>query len=734
MATGNERLLRMQQMQAQEQQGPEVPTAEIRVSPRLLRMQQMQAQEVPPEQPQAPQEQGGFGQTISNIMAYPGQLISGESQETDESRGLPEFSTTPGVTTGDFGNDLKIAASNVFVMDPEARKDIIKANFPGVKIYDDKKGNTIIELPDGRKTLLNKPGFSSQDAMGLVGTIASYWPSTKLAGLIKPVVIKGVARPVATRVAGAAALDYATDQALQAGERALGSEQEISQARSLIAGVTGGLAETVGPAVRGLSAGRKAKKLGVDIADYEDALRSHKQSTEISEDLGVDFSRAQQTRDITDLHRASKSAESPGGGAFAMDFLEKQSRDLDAALYRKLDALAPAENVGEAAANIRDASALILKGKMRAIQKEAAPLYKEAFRDTSQVSLPKTDTLIREQMAKFGAKSPKGKAIRIAKGAIEDVPKGGSRNLEFLDSSKKTIDDAAREAKRAGQSELKGELDKVRRTLMDEVDKVGKVGDELSPYAKARAIYSSDAPAVKKLENGFLGRLASTEDMNLERIPSQIFGEKGTLVNPAKMQQIRKEIEAVNPQLWRDITRTQFEIQLSKVSSEVGESKVIENIPAQLHAKLFGNSARKNVMYAAMDPETAKSFRYLEQGLKRAKVGRPGGSQTDIRKRLADEDIKGIRGAIGNFLMNPREAGVSGVARLTTGMSKEARQRVRERALAKVMFDPKWKPHLEELRKVNSGTQRAGAMLKGMLDKSLSEFGKPAAQILNPEN
>lgn len=709
---------------------PVVPTAEVETGD-LMRtlIERKQAREA--QQPQAPQEQGGFGQTLSNVLSYPGQVATGikkawtgEDRRTPEIEGLKEVSLMGNLSDDPLAN-VKMGLAS-YLTSGQARADIIEENLPGSKVATDEKGNMILTLPNGKQGVLNAPGASPQDVLGVIGDIAAFWPATKLATLGK----LGLAAKATIAGAGAAVTEYG----LQKGAQEIGSEQPIDPTRIAVSGVLGVGAEVVGPLVKGTLAKRKAKKLGVDIADYEDALRSHKQSTEISEDLGVDFSRAQQTRNITDLHRASKSAESPGGGAFAMDFLEKQSRDLDAALYRKLDALAPAENVGEAAANIRDASALILKGKMRAIQKEAAPLYKEAFQDTSQISLPKTDTLIREQMAKFGAKSPKGKAIRIAKGAIEDVPKGGSRNLEFLDSSKKTIDDAAREAKRAGQSELKGELDRVRRTLMDEVDEVGKVGDELSPYAKARAIYSSDAPAVKKLENGFLGRLASTEDMNLERIPSQIFGEKGTLVNPAKMQQIRKEIEAVNPQLWRDITRTQFEIQLSKVSSEVGESKVIENIPAQLHTKLFGNPARKNVMYAAMDPETAESFRYLEQGLKRAKVGRPGGSQTDIRKRLADEDIKGIRGAIGNFLMNPREAGVSGVARLTTGMSKEARQRVRERALAKVMFDPKWKPHFEELRKVNSGTQRAGAMLKGMLDKSLSEFGKPAAQTLNPEN
>ena len=104
----------------------------------------------------------------------------------EDVRNLPEIGENlSAIGTGDFMADAKISAGLLATMDPAQRMNIIKANMPGVRfIPHGDPEDPIIEIvrPDGKRELLNRPGFSSSDAQSLGAMGLAYTPAGRVAG------------------------------------------------------------------------------------------------------------------------------------------------------------------------------------------------------------------------------------------------------------------------------------------------------------------------------------------------------------------------------------------------------------------------------------------------------------------------------------------------------------------------------------------------------------------------
>jgi hypothetical protein len=134
-----------------------------------------------------------------------------------------------------------------------------------------------------------------------------------------------------------------------------------------------------------------------------------------------------------------------------------------------------------------------------------------------------------------------------------------------------------------------------------------------------------------------------------------------------------------------------------------------------LFNSVFGNTKQRRVLFSAVDSnsESGKNLKYLEDVLKRAAQGRPGGSQTAVRK-VIDRELK--EGALNSFRewMSPLKKA------LLVGEEKFFNDRVK--SMADAMFDPEWRPQMKEIRALDpKGNSAQRAMLQLLNDVESQE-------------
>ena len=120
-------------------------------------------------------------------------------------------------------------------------------------------------------------------------------------------------------------------------------------------------------------------------------------------------------------------------------------------------------------------------------------------------------------------------------------------------------------------------------------------------------------------------------------------------------------------------------------------------------------------MYKSVDGELRKNLKYLETALGRARLGRPGGSQTAIREEIKRELRGGPVQSIRDLFRNPIDTIVS------TGDDAAFNKRVR--ALSEAMFNPEYKAEMAKIRKMPP-TSAASAKALTQLVKDIEERGE----------
>lgn len=743
MATPEETLARMQARKQAEAALP--PPAQANISPPMQTPAPAEAGATPEEQDMLQQFQQRKQAEIPAQEATPGLLaqaadiFTGALRETPETKALPELASARGITSGSFINDLQTAAGLMFASNDEAKKDIIKSNFPGTEIKSDAKGNEIITFPDGRQAVLNKPGFSFQDALGLVGDIAAFFGPAKLAGLGKS---------LATRVGIGAAAEAGTEAALQKGVQALGSEQPVSALDVTAAGLTAGVGEIGGAAVQALRRRGARKALGTEIATdgaggpppavppaasaappmepekrfVAGLLGEVEKGEELTKKTGIPLFRAQKTMDPTDIDRQSYVSLLSGGSRVAVEALKNQNKKSYDAVVDFLATVAPERQVAGAAVRARSAAQMVTEAQKELRQEAAGKFYKEAFKDKSRYNPEKTLGLISEKTSDAGTGSALENSMKrisrflTPKGTAQEIAEG--LTLQQLHEVKRSVDDMIGKTIRKGENKLAGDLLDVKKSLLTELQ-------GFSPaYDQGRRQFAAQSPAVEALENSLIGRVASLKDTQLKNVTSSLFDPADVGTSVPNVKTAKKAIQQVDPGAWNDVVRLELEKRLGTAQGSletIGETT--RNAPGILKRALFGSKKKRDILYAALDGEQKKNMRYLEDALDRASKGRPGGSPTATRLRF-EKEIAGTGGKI------------AGLFKPLTAASKAAQEFNFDKnafALAQVMFDPKWRPDMRKLRKFKPDSPEGAAFFSDMMSRAAKDFRRPAVQAARPE-
>lgn len=608
----------------------------------------------------------------------------------------PELGTLPEFGGTEEGDTPKIALGLLSTFDPKAQQDIILSSIPEAKFETFDDGTTIIEVPtaDGgtRRSVLNRPGFSPQDVTTAAAQVLSFLPVARVAGIGKTLLQK-----VGIGAAGSAA----TEQGLQEVGVALGRKERDPTATLLAAGL-GGAAEAVVPAVQAFRGSRQAKALGAGREDLEQIAPTVQAATEATEATGVPLFQAQQTLVPTLLERQAFVAQLPAGTQSAIKGLRAQNKAASDAVEDFIGKIAPDEAVVTGAEKVRTAAQNAI-AKVKNIRAEkASPLYKQAFKEGADVDLKPVNDLIDAELLDLPESGEISKSLIKIKSLIKgpkSAPEKGP-SLRLLHNAKLEIDQMIN---KFGENSLgnttKAKLRDVQSSLLRQID------DASDSYRAARETFEAGSPAVTKIQDSIIGKIAGLKDDQLKQVSTKIFDPAQT--NPKVLLQAKKAISDTDPDAWNQIVRVEMERRLGSIKS-IQDSVTVENIPGQLFRALFPNEKSTKVLMSALDESGKKNLELLQTSLGRARLGRASGSQTAAREEIKRELRGGIGLSIRDWLKNPITTLVE------TGGDAAFNKRVS--TLSTALFDPAWKAEMKKIRAMKTNSPAIARAMTQLLD------------------
>lgn len=103
------------------------------------------------------------------------EAITGSERETRATEELPELAYSGLLSGSDMLTGVKVVPAILTADNPEEIADIITSNYPEIGKQYDRKGNLLLaNNKTGARAVVNKPGFSSQDALNLLGLGSLY--------------------------------------------------------------------------------------------------------------------------------------------------------------------------------------------------------------------------------------------------------------------------------------------------------------------------------------------------------------------------------------------------------------------------------------------------------------------------------------------------------------------------------------------------------------------------------
>lgn len=217
-------------------------------------------------------------------------------------KGRREFPDMPqffGNTSFPIATAGRLALGLATATDPAQERDIVAAAVPDAKFREDKFGNTIVTLDDGKDFYLNPAGMTALDVLRAFAQ----------GGVYTATMGAGAGAGSALMRAGRGALTAAgTSAGLDAGATALGSDQGVNLPRAAIAGVTGGVFEggaaIVNRLARRMASGGRPQE--ITVTARTELEKAGFKPEEITDELVTYFVR--QARDAVDPQQAAVAA------------------------------------------------------------------------------------------------------------------------------------------------------------------------------------------------------------------------------------------------------------------------------------------------------------------------------------------------------------------------------------------------------------------------------------------
>ncbi|CAB4173098.1 hypothetical protein UFOVP1024_46 [uncultured Caudovirales phage] len=191
-----------------------------------------------PEQWAASQPKMGFFESLA-------EQVTGRARATPETQALPEWVTMPEL------NQLSVAgfktALGTLLSGPKETVQVLQANFPGVQVRQDAKGNYLLKSSVDQKEYAITPGFTMGDIPRALGGLAAFTPAGRAATIPGAIVAAGTTQAAIEATQAATGGEFSPSEVAMAA--ATGPAGQIIQrvVPPVVQAVKGGLQRMTGP-------------------------------------------------------------------------------------------------------------------------------------------------------------------------------------------------------------------------------------------------------------------------------------------------------------------------------------------------------------------------------------------------------------------------------------------------------------------------------------------------------
>lgn len=639
------------------------------------------------------------------LLSTIGEMITGSRRKemNPDVQSLPEFGATK------EGDTLANAAAFLSTFDNEELKDILSKNVEGIKFQDLDDGTVIVEVPDEdgniKRSVLNRAGLSPQDATTTIAQALSFVPVARLANIGK-----GIAQKVGIGAVGSGL----TEQARQEAVIAQGSEQGRDPLSTGITTALGGASEAIAPLTQTVRQAAQARQSNLENI-------ANTQGMAAQERTGINLFPAQKSLNPFDIETQAYLAQLPSSSTIAMQAIDKQNKEVANAVYNVINKIAPPESLSQAGGKLMNAAGRAIEAKKAIRREKASPIYNQAFKEGADVDVSNIQGAIEMQLDDLSETSQMGKVLKkvsgLISGTFEDGVEINPASLKKLHNAKLEIDEMIN-----GQGE-NAIGNTTKRALVEIQDDLVKAMEDASPvYRSAREEFAANSPAVDAMIDAV--RVSNLKSSDLKSITSKLF--EPAEANPTTILNAKKAIQEVDPEAWNYILRAEVEKRLGSVRSnlaEMADTPTGENVPAQIYSALFGNTKSRNALYRALDENQKETFKYLETALKRASKGRPGGSQTAIRKEVDRSLRGGIFEPLRRLFREPIQT--------ITGVGEELSFEQRAAVLADAMFNPENTAKIKTLKESDPRSIKARSIMRQIINTSVKSLPDDAISSFN---
>jgi len=614
--------------------------------------------------------------------------------------------------TGEFPEDtsfldqLKLGAGILTSVDPEGQIDVLKEFFPDAEVVTG-RGTTMITIGD-QPLLLNRPGLSAADRTQLMVQALAFIPAVKWASL---------AKTLGTRIMRQGLGAFGTSVVLDKAAQDLGSDQPVSLGRAALAGAGASIGEAapllaaagrkVGARRATKQAAQDAEQLRVETTEFEKIRPEVERGEELAEQFGPLLVAQKKPSDLFEAERQAFLASHPKVAIDAVEVLQAQNKDAGEAVISFMNDLSTVKEAADSADAVF-AAAEIARGALD--QSRAAvssPIYKRAWQDArragTQVDIDGVAARLKFKLTHEHTSGDVHNALKTAMANIKKSADSPRSNLRTLHGARETLFQQMAQARKDGARTTSRELSGVWADLTDAMN-------EASPrYAAATKAYREASPALDAFEKTPVAAIADLDKVDFNAI------RRLTFANPRSVAQVKKAVNAADPSgdSWNALAREniRWRVDKARVPGIIEEATEEErkillagNEPALLRRLLYGKGTEdRRVLLDSVDGEMRKNLVAFEEWLGRAAIGRPGGSQTGIR-RVIEKEFRGPFVALREFVMSPKQGAAEAID--TTAYNRGVE------TAAKILFDPDWTPDLSAVRQIKDPNKAQQAMKK----------------------
>lgn len=286
-------------------------------------------------------------------------------------------------------------------------------------------------------------------------------------------------------------------------------------------------------------------------------------------------------------------------------------------------------------AQIRDAATAAYRQLLNKRAAVSSPLYEEAFRSKVQVNVNPIMEELDQQIA-----ASKG-GIRSS---LEAARKAFLNQDGSVDTSVRGLHETKLEIDRMIENTASDAIGRTaRRRLTDLQNKLVSELQRSSPHYKAAMqAHKAGSRDVDDAVLSGLQAISELKDERLARAASMLFAPStsggGVARTPWQVAQIRRTIEASDPEAWQAIKRVYLQDMTARALRAAQSGEVI-NTPGKLYAA-FRSGPVANNMRAAMSKDEWESFNDLLDVFKSAASVRRLGSDTEWNRLINEEARK----------------------------------------------------------------------------------------------